>query len=146
MRTCAYQGVKSVHFSENLTCFVSLKHPTFALLIGKCEQLNNTQHFCCTDILFHAAKTFYNLLSAISSNTLPLWFNISFPYITVRVDSRRGHDIIDWGKGTFPNIISSTQVLIFSKNWNLHLIVREGCPLQLSMGELVFSSLKEVIL
>ena len=26
-RTCAYQGVRNVHFSENLTCFVCLKHP-----------------------------------------------------------------------------------------------------------------------
>ena len=27
IRMCAYQGVKSVHFSENLECFVFLKHP-----------------------------------------------------------------------------------------------------------------------
>ena len=27
IRTCAYQGVKNVRFSENLTCFVFLKHP-----------------------------------------------------------------------------------------------------------------------
>ena len=26
-RTCAYQGVRHVRFSENLTCFVFLKHP-----------------------------------------------------------------------------------------------------------------------
>ena len=26
-RTCAYQGVRNVHFSENLACFVFLKHP-----------------------------------------------------------------------------------------------------------------------
>ena len=26
-RTCAYQGVRNVPFSENLTCFVFLKHP-----------------------------------------------------------------------------------------------------------------------
>ena len=26
-RTCGYQGVRNVHFSENLTCFVFLKHP-----------------------------------------------------------------------------------------------------------------------
>ena len=26
-RTCAYQGVRNVCFSENLTCFVFLKHP-----------------------------------------------------------------------------------------------------------------------
>ena len=26
-RTCAYQGVRIVHFSENLACFVFLKHP-----------------------------------------------------------------------------------------------------------------------
>ena len=26
-RTCAYQGVRNVHFSENLVCFVFLKHP-----------------------------------------------------------------------------------------------------------------------
>ena len=25
--TCAYQGVRNVHFSENLTCFVFLKYP-----------------------------------------------------------------------------------------------------------------------
>ena len=25
--TCAYQGVRNVHFSGNLACFVSLKHP-----------------------------------------------------------------------------------------------------------------------
>ena len=25
--TCAYQGVRNVRFSENLTCFVFLKHP-----------------------------------------------------------------------------------------------------------------------
>ena len=24
---CAYQGVRNVRFSENLTCFVFLKHP-----------------------------------------------------------------------------------------------------------------------
>ena len=26
-RMCAYQGVKNVHFLENLVCFVFLKHP-----------------------------------------------------------------------------------------------------------------------
>ena len=26
-RTCAYQGVRNVRFSENLSCFVFLKHP-----------------------------------------------------------------------------------------------------------------------
>ena len=26
-RTCAYQGVRNVHFSEIFTCFVFLKHP-----------------------------------------------------------------------------------------------------------------------
>ena len=26
-RTCAYQGVRNVPFSENLACFVFLKHP-----------------------------------------------------------------------------------------------------------------------
>ena len=26
-RTCAYQGVRNVHISENLACFVFLKHP-----------------------------------------------------------------------------------------------------------------------
>ena len=26
IRTCAYQGVRNFHFSENLTCFVFLKH------------------------------------------------------------------------------------------------------------------------
>ena len=26
-RTRAYQGVRNVHFSENLACFVFLKHP-----------------------------------------------------------------------------------------------------------------------
>ena len=26
-RTCAYQGVRNVRFSENLACFVFLKHP-----------------------------------------------------------------------------------------------------------------------
>ena len=26
-RTCAYQGIRNVRFSENLTCFVFLKHP-----------------------------------------------------------------------------------------------------------------------
>ena len=26
-RTCAYQGVRNVHFSENLMCFIFLKHP-----------------------------------------------------------------------------------------------------------------------
>ena len=26
-RTCAYQGVRNVRYSENLTCFVFLKHP-----------------------------------------------------------------------------------------------------------------------
>ena len=35
-RTCAYQGVRNVRFSENLSCFVFLKHPfsdsPFALL------------------------------------------------------------------------------------------------------------------
>ena len=25
-RTCTYQGVRNVHFSENLACFVFLKH------------------------------------------------------------------------------------------------------------------------
>ena len=27
IRTCAYQGVRNVSFSENLACFVFLKHP-----------------------------------------------------------------------------------------------------------------------
>ena len=27
LRTCAYQGVRNVGFSENLACFVFLKHP-----------------------------------------------------------------------------------------------------------------------
>ena len=27
IRTCAYQGVRNVFFSENLACFVFLKHP-----------------------------------------------------------------------------------------------------------------------
>ena len=27
IRPCAYQGVRNIHFSENLTCFVFLKHP-----------------------------------------------------------------------------------------------------------------------
>ena len=26
-RTCAYQGLRNVHFSENLACFIFLKHP-----------------------------------------------------------------------------------------------------------------------
>ena len=26
-RTCAYQGVRNVRFSENLACFIFLKHP-----------------------------------------------------------------------------------------------------------------------
>ena len=26
-RTCAYQGVKNIHFSENLVSFLFLKHP-----------------------------------------------------------------------------------------------------------------------
>ena len=26
-RTCAYQGVRNVRFSENLACFVFFKHP-----------------------------------------------------------------------------------------------------------------------
>ena len=29
---CAYHGVRNVGFSENLTCFVFLKHPFFTLL------------------------------------------------------------------------------------------------------------------
>ena len=31
IRTCAYQGVRNVRFSENLTCFVFLKHPFWDL-------------------------------------------------------------------------------------------------------------------
>ena len=27
IRTCAYQGVRNVHFSENLACLVFMKHP-----------------------------------------------------------------------------------------------------------------------
>ena len=30
-RTCAYQGVRNVCFSENLTCFVFLEHPFWDL-------------------------------------------------------------------------------------------------------------------
>ena len=26
-RTCAYQGIRNVRFSENLVCFIFLKHP-----------------------------------------------------------------------------------------------------------------------
>ena len=37
-RTCAYQGVRNVRFSENLACFVFLKHPfldsPFCLITG----------------------------------------------------------------------------------------------------------------
>ena len=39
LRTCAYQGVRNNRFSENLTCFVFLKHPfwdsPFFLITGE---------------------------------------------------------------------------------------------------------------
>ena len=46
-RRCAYQGVRNVHFSENLACFVFLKHPfwdsPFCLITGEllevCQEL-----------------------------------------------------------------------------------------------------------
>ena len=44
VRMCAYQGVKNFRFSENLTCFVSLRHPfsdlPFALLLTNSKNLN----------------------------------------------------------------------------------------------------------
>ena len=44
-RTCAYQGVRNVRFSENLACFVFLEHPIeirpFALLLTNFGELGH---------------------------------------------------------------------------------------------------------
>ena len=44
--TCAYQGVRNVRFSENLTCFAFLKQPfwdsLFCLITAKSEDLATT--------------------------------------------------------------------------------------------------------
>ena len=49
-RTCAYQGLRNVRFSENLVCFVVLKHPFWDSPF--CLITNNNKHFlsdepCC---------------------------------------------------------------------------------------------------
>ena len=45
LRSCAYQGVKNVRFSENLSCFVFLKYPfwdsPFCLITDELLTLNN---------------------------------------------------------------------------------------------------------
>ena len=52
-RTCAYQGVRNVRFSENLARFVFLKHPfwdmSFCLITDEVIAVNITEtlvHFC----------------------------------------------------------------------------------------------------
>ena len=53
---CAYQGVSNVPFSENLTCFVFLKHPFWDSL------------FCLiTDEMRHTVNSLISLISVYSS-------------------------------------------------------------------------------
>ena len=47
---CAYQGVRNVRFSENLTCFIFLKHPFWNLLFCLFTNALNLNHLN----LFHA--------------------------------------------------------------------------------------------
>ena len=62
-RTCAYQGVRNVRFSGNLTSFVSLKHPfwdsIFCLITDECQLLlilekryNVPFHFSIAFVMF----------------------------------------------------------------------------------------------
>ena len=68
-RTCAYQGVRNICFSENLACFAFLKHPfwdsPFCLIndnkyfnlgrktsrLNKLSLYNNERRFCTFNIL-----------------------------------------------------------------------------------------------
>ena len=58
-RTCAYQGVRNVRFSENLACFVFLKHSFGDSL------------FCliADDLFIKALKKFCNMFEANNKNT-----------------------------------------------------------------------------
>ena len=47
---CAYQGVRNVRFSENLACFVFLKHPFWDLpfcLIANENKFTEAKQFTC---------------------------------------------------------------------------------------------------
>ena len=72
-RTCAYQGVRNVRFSENLTCFVFLKHPFWDL------------PFClATDVFIYwkILKTIYVIQQYLLTNFV--WKVVKLPKLITR--------------------------------------------------------------
>ena len=49
-RMCAYQGVRNVRFSENLGCFVFLKHPIVSSRVSASPKNINLTPFCLGQI------------------------------------------------------------------------------------------------
>ena len=62
-RTCAYQGVRNVRFSENLACFVFLKHPFWDssfCLITEDSAKSGCLFIIYLFILFYLTLTFFH--------------------------------------------------------------------------------------
>ena len=51
--TCAYQGVRNVRFSKNLTCFVFLKHPFLESLFCLITYKLTILHVTCSKFRYH---------------------------------------------------------------------------------------------
>ena len=121
-RRCAYQGVRNVHFSENLSCFVFLKthfeiHP-FALLptvLSGVIKLDTTRTFVSffswQTILYvsHLLCTFYVLRDLF----LFLSSNFSFQFLLSVRNSLISHLIF---------IVRKTKIFTFSRAfWNVDI-------------------------
>ena len=80
-RTCAYQGVRNVRFSENLVCFVFLKHPfwdsPFCLIT---DELNIFTKY--SEISFNYQIDFPEVMKVIR-----LVENISWIYLNLTITS-----------------------------------------------------------
>ena len=90
-RTCAYQGVRNVCFSENLACFVFLKHPfwnlPFCLITDEVRK-----SYCITHL--HQSSKLEKLKSVNVAICLLGWFicceNILLKYIVILLGT------LDW--------------------------------------------------
>ena len=64
----SYQGVKNLHFSQNLTCFVFLNHPfwdsLFCLITDMLVNFVNTALYVKTEYLKHCTNRINRLLKA----------------------------------------------------------------------------------
>ena len=93
LRTCAYQGVRNVHLSENWACFVFLKHPfwdsPFCLITDflwhswdtdtRWSQFQ-TNIFLTNNLLLRGGKTKTNFFESILCSQL-IWLHLYYYHL-----------------------------------------------------------------